>query len=361
MVLLTLAMACLVESKPPYVGECADYPNQSYDYGDIGIGSCLSGPTSLQWADDNTLVVTNANPFLDYTGGSVMSVDVSAVLEEADKHVDRRVSIVPNVHVSSAMAIQTILDDGSLTRASLPGYSILVPGGPGAESMLLVPNRLTPEARGRQGFDRIHIVGVEDSGALSPLTVGPESSDTLTLMSDPTVSAYDPVGQQVFIGNLTSHTVSVLDVSDGAVSLIDGQPVATLSNPVISDTDRSGSQVELSVLEILSPEDVGDQTWTLEYVDGNNRAWIPGMDGLSRWDSPGANIWQAALDSPQFQIGDGNDGFVYMGDPSYGESALGSIQQALVLEGNVYIAVPNGRTADQWGVLDNVALGRREG
>ena len=63
--LLTLAMACLVESKPPYLGECAEYPDQSYDYGDLGIGSCLAGPTSLQWADDNTLVVTNANPFLD--------------------------------------------------------------------------------------------------------------------------------------------------------------------------------------------------------------------------------------------------------------------------------------------------------
>ncbi len=361
MLLLTLAMACLVESKPPYLGECAEYPDQSYDYGDLGIGSCLAGPTSLQWADDNTLVVTNANPFLDYTGGSVLSVDVDAVLEEAAKHVDRRVSIVPDVHVTSDLAIQTVLDDGSLTRASLPGYSILVPGGPGADSMLLVPNRLSPEARGRQGFDRVHIVGVEAGGALSPLTVGPDSSDTLTLMSDPTVSAYDPVGEQVFIGNLTSHTVSVLDVSNGAVSLIDGQPRATLSRPVITDTDGSGSQVELSSLEILTPEEVDNQTWTLEYVDGNNRAWLPGLEGLSRWDSPGASLWQQSTVGPQIQVGDGEEGFVYLADPSYGESALGSIQQAMVIDGGVYIAVPNGQTADQWGILGNIALGGREG
>lgn len=361
MVLLTLAMACLVESKPPFLGECADYPADTYDYGDIGIGSCLAGPTSLQWADDNTLLVTNANPFLDYTGGSVLTVDVAAVLEEADKHVDRRVSIVPSVHVTSNLAIQTILDDGSLTRASLPGYSILVPGGAGADNMLLVPNRLTPEARGRQGFDRIHLVGVQSDGALSPLTVGPDSSDTLTLMSDPTVSAYDPVGEQVFIGNLTSHTVSVLDVSNGQVSLIDGQPQATVSYPIISDADASGSRVELSTLEVLTPEDVDDQEWTLDYVDGNTRVWLPGAEGLSRWDSPGADIWQAASEAPQLQVGDDADGFFYLSDPSYGESVAGSIQQAIGIDGDIYIAVPNGSTADDWGVLGNVALGGRAG
>ena len=361
MVLLTLAMACLVESKPPFLGECADYPTETYDYGDIGIGSCLAGPTSLQWADENTLIVTNANPFLDYTGGSVVTVDVAAVLDDADKHVDRRVSIVPGVHATSDLAIETVLEDGSLTRASLPGYSILVPGGPGAEHMLLVPNRLTPEARGRQGFDRIHFVGVESNGDLSPLTVGPDSSDTLTLMSDPTVSAYDPVGEQVFIGNLTSHTVSVLDVSDGQVSLIDAEPLATVSRPFISDSDSSGSKVELSLLEVLTPEDVDDQAWTLEYVDGNTRLWLPGAEGLSRWDSPGAGNWQAAQDAPQLQLGDGAGGFLYLGDPSYGESAAGSIQQAMVIDGDIYIAVPNGQTADQWGVLGNVALGGREG
>lgn len=361
MVLLTLAMACLVESKPPFLGECADYPADTYDYGDIGIGSCLAGPTSLQWTNDNTLLVTNANPFLDYTGGSVLTVDIAAVLEEADKHVDRRVSIVPNVHVTSELAIQTVLDDGSLTRASLPGYSILVPGGPGAENMLLVPNRLTPEARGRQGFDRIHLVGVQSDGALSPHTVGPDSSDTLTLMSDPTVSAYDPVGEQVFIGNLTSHTVSVLDVSGGQVSLIDGQPLATVSAPLISDTDASGSRVELSTLEVLTPEDVDDQEWTLEYVDGNTRVWLPGAEGLSRWDSPGGDIWQAASEAPQLQVGDGADGFYYLSDPSYGESVAGSIQQAMIIDGDVYIAVPNGQSADDWGVLGNIALGGRSG
>ena len=361
MVLLTLAMACLVESKPPFLGECADYPAETYDYGDVGIGSCLAGPTSLQWANDSTLIVTNANPFLDYTGGSVMSVDVAAVLEEADKHVDRRVSIVPAVHVTSDLAIQTVLDDGSLTRSSLPGYSILVPGGPGAENMLLVPNRLTPEARGRQGFDRIHLVGVQGDGALSPLTVGPDSSDTLTLMSDPTVSAYDPVGEQVFIGNLTSHTVSVLDVSDGQVSLIDGEPLATVSDPFISDGDGSGSTVELSTLEVLTAEDVDDQAWTLEYVDGNTRIWIPGAEGLSRLDSPGASVWNEASGAPQIQVSDGSEGFYYLADPSYGVSAAGSIQQAMVIDGDIYIAVPNGDTADQWGVLANIALGGREG
>lgn len=361
MVLLALATACLVESQPPYLGECAEYPGGRYDYGEVGIGSCLAGPTSVQWADDSTLVVTNANPFLDYTGGSVISLDVDAVLEEADKHVDRRVTIVPDVHVTSTLAIQTVLDDGSLTRASLPGYSVLVPGGPGAAEMLLVPNRLTPDARGRQGFDRLHLVGVEADGTLSPLTVGPDSRDTVLLESDPTVSAYDPVGEQVFIGNLTSHTVSVLDVSEGQVSVIDAEPLATVSSPLYEDSDFSGSQVELSIAEVLTAEEVSDQAWVFDYIDGNTRMWLPGQEGMSRWDSPGSQIWNPAADAPQIQVGDGDEGFLYLEDPMYGVTVAGGIQQYLAIQGDLYVAVPNGVDVDDWGVLANLALGARTG
>ena len=39
--------ACVRDGSLPNVGPCADYPEGVYEYGKIGIGSCLAGPTDL--------------------------------------------------------------------------------------------------------------------------------------------------------------------------------------------------------------------------------------------------------------------------------------------------------------------------
>ena len=79
--LLSLSLlGCDSATEPVSVGDCAVYPDGQFDYGQIGIGSCLAGPSSLTWVDadegpgGSTLIVTNANPYLDFNSGSVLSI-----------------------------------------------------------------------------------------------------------------------------------------------------------------------------------------------------------------------------------------------------------------------------------------------
>ena len=46
---LFVGPGCLESLSSPTVGECAVYPKGVYDYGEIGIGSCLAGPIGMEW------------------------------------------------------------------------------------------------------------------------------------------------------------------------------------------------------------------------------------------------------------------------------------------------------------------------
>ena len=87
-VLLLLSLVgCIVEAPLPELGDCAVYPDGIYDYGEIGIGTCLSGPTELRFVEDDELFnsATDANMLVRILsarflpGGSASSV-ISAEL-----------------------------------------------------------------------------------------------------------------------------------------------------------------------------------------------------------------------------------------------------------------------------------------
>ena len=71
-VLLLSFFACVVSAPLPDVGPCADYPDGVYEYGQIGIGTCLAGPASLQFLDDGHVLAVSTplhTPLLQPTGG----------------------------------------------------------------------------------------------------------------------------------------------------------------------------------------------------------------------------------------------------------------------------------------------------
>ena len=82
-----LLVSCVQELANPNLGDCAIYPEDRYDYGQMEIGSCISGPTDFQFIgseDDLTFLVSNANPYLNFTGGSLLAFSWSDLAASYD-------------------------------------------------------------------------------------------------------------------------------------------------------------------------------------------------------------------------------------------------------------------------------------
>ena len=80
--MLLMLFACVQDIILPEMGECALSPDVSFDFGEAGIGTCLSGPNDLLFLqkDNKTqLVVSNSNPYLNFTTGSVLMIDWEGV------------------------------------------------------------------------------------------------------------------------------------------------------------------------------------------------------------------------------------------------------------------------------------------
>lgn len=297
--------ACIEESPLPFVGDCAEYPSQVYDYGEIGIGSCLSGPTALIWKqssadpDQQWLLVANANPFLDFTGGSVLAIDASALPLDGE-----------DVDVSTVAA-------SALPTPNFPGYMAEVP----ERDLLLVTNRLTEDARTRVGFDDLYFVDDSDPTALAFAPMGAGGSDHLSLMSDPDPIVYDPASGYAFVANLTSHTISVVDALGEPISVVDATDDHTLSPGRFLDVDDSGSRVEVATLEAVTPETFIDENWSFVYAEGTWRAWIPTASGVKRSSSQDGSSWRSS-------------GFAYEMDPADTDGVIGTFDDPQTFKSN---------------------------
>ena len=109
----------------------------------------------------------------------------------------------------------------------------------------------------------------------------------------------DPLTQRAFVGNITDHSISVLDVSGSPITPIDVAPLARATRGRFFDDDRSGSRAELDVT-VLASEDVPDERWVLDWVEGSVRLWAPEAGGLRRVHSGGSgyvsSAWGIELD-----------------------------------------------------------------
>ena len=343
MISLLLALGCLENRGSPNVGLCADYPDGTYDYGEIGIGSCVAGPLSMDWLGDH-LVVTNANPYLDYTGGSVASYDVNALLAQAAS--------------GDGVALSSDVASSALDMPSFPSYAALVP----ERDLLLVPNRLTEGARTRVGFDDLYFVDVSDPTALSFAPVGPDGAETIELMSDPALVAYDSDSQYAFVANLTSHNISVLDMAEEVVDVIDARAQANASRARFLDRDFSGSRAARSDVQVLDHELLENEAWTLAYVDGAYRMWVPTADGLTRYESPGNEDWMASAFGLEVSV-DVDPNAVRFDDPTFSQLFVDDTVVTRVIwadEGALRCAVSDSYLGD-WAPIGSDVLTADEG
>lgn len=269
--LLLLLFACLRDDPLPFAGDCAVYPDGVYEFGQIGIGTCLSGPMDLDWVDDSHLAIANANPWMDFTGGSVTLLDVSTLDTSVPENLISEVGVVAQ---------------------DLPSFS-----GPMAldaeRERLIVASRLSADARTRETNDSVHFVDVSDPTAPTPAEVGPDGASTVTVGWDPNAVLVD--GDRGYVLNRTAHTISMLDLDADPVTLLPPGGEGSLTGNDFNDVDASGSRAAFSYLEYIEGAEVVDShQWFLSWSVGTVRAWVSDGLGLWRTTSNGEGDWQQA-------------------------------------------------------------------
>jgi DNA-binding beta-propeller fold protein YncE/predicted GH43/DUF377 family glycosyl hydrolase len=269
--ILALLAGCIRDAPLPDLGPCAEYPAGVYEYGQVGIGTCLAGPTELEFSEDpdgnSVLLVTNANPYQVFTGGSLLSIPWDAI--------DLSLGRAP-VHTLGATALDMPTFAGALA----------VDGDLG-----MVAVRLSDEARVRQTMDDVHLVDLSDPSRPKRSTRGTDGGSTIQVRADPVDIVTDPASGLTFVANRTSHSISILDTSGEEIKIVRPWPTWALSSAEFDDVDDSGSRAELSTLEVINPDEIRDDEWTLTWVEGTFRLWMPGTDGLSRATTTLAAGW----------------------------------------------------------------------
>jgi predicted GH43/DUF377 family glycosyl hydrolase len=266
-VLSSFSAGCIQEAPSPWVGACAEYPDGTYDFGEIGIGTCLAAPADLRFLENGgqpVLAVSNSDAFRDFTSGSVLFIDWSSVdLRAGENFVSDLVT----------HAVETPLFPGTL------GF---VP----SRNLLGVPTRISPEARTRIAADDMVFIDVADpmNAALANVT---DDGSSLALGSDPFATAFDPSSGDLFVGNRTDHTVSVVESQADPIRLLDIASRGFLGSDRWFDNDLSGSKAAFSELEASDVSELTDDTWTLSWVEGTTRLWTPGSEGLLRFTTGG--------------------------------------------------------------------------
>jgi predicted GH43/DUF377 family glycosyl hydrolase len=272
-VALCLPLAgCLVQQGSPYVGSCAVYPDGVYEYGQIGIGTCLATPADLRFLERDgqlVLAVSNANAFRDFTGGSVSFIDWSSVDLGASRN------IVGDLSASS------------VDLPHFPGTLAFIP----ERDLLAVPVRFSEGENTREAYDDLHFLDVSAPMAATEAGVAEGGASAVQVEFDPFPTAYQPSSGLLYVGNRTSHTVTVLDALADPVAQVDAAGTASVGGGRFYDTDASGSAVAFSSLDVLDDEQLINESWTLSYVEGTYQLWLPDGGGLERWVSGSGEAW----------------------------------------------------------------------
>ncbi|MBA2319961.1 MAG: exo-alpha-sialidase, partial [Deltaproteobacteria bacterium] len=299
--LLVLLPAC-VRTVPlgPDPGACAVLPEEgAYSWGEIGIGNCLAGPADIRFIErdgETWLAVTNADPYRGFSSGSLLLIDWNSL----DLTVEKNLLPAPDGRDDTSVVAHAVaLDSFAGDVGYLPGRELAI-----------VPTRLSEESDSRVALDVARILDLDDLSAPAPWAV----DDEIQLRDDPQLVVVDEAAELAYVGNLTDHSVNVIDWSadrvavegdaipagdpcDGecALALVDVAPIAALDGGRLIDAGED-SYAEIANLLVEEIDLLLDDSWTLSWVDGTFRIWaeedvrdgdgeLTGVHGLVRWTS----------------------------------------------------------------------------
>ena len=249
--LLVLSPGCLKEvGRGPFLGQCANYPEGVYAYGDIGIGTCLAGPVDVQFVerDGSTwLAVANADPYRNFSSGSVLLIEWDSIDLSNGFNL---------IHELETRALSTDHYMGGL-------------GFVESRDLLLATSRLSETARTTSARDDLFVLDIgQDQPAF--WNEGPR----LQLRDDPQPIVVDESTGRAYVANITDHSISVLDITTSPLGIVDVASFPQLEEPVFFDADDSSSLAAISNVVVQDVALLTNDTWQVDFLDGTYRLWV---------------------------------------------------------------------------------------
>ena len=165
--------------------------------------------------------------------------------------------------------------------------------------------RYSEDSRTRTDNDDLYLVDVSDPSTPVLSTRGTNGTGKIEVSSDPVDVVLDTTTNLGFVGNRTSHDISVINIARDPMQIIPPWPLEVLGEATFTDVDDSGSVASLSRLETLptyygesldseeieSLNGLTDDFWTLDWIEGTWDIWVPEESGYQRLSSINATTF----------------------------------------------------------------------
>ncbi len=199
--MLIWLLACTISKPLPDLGECANYPSDGYDFGTIEVGSCISGPTDIRFIEDNNgewhLLMSNSNPYVNFADGSVLSIPWN------------------NIDTTSSLLYSHELNSQALSIPSFAGKMAITD-----DSIAMVTVRESEGSRTRTDEDSIYLVDLTTPSTPRFSDRGIDGSNTIEVGSDPVDIELDSSSNFAFVGNRTSHDISIINTNASSMRIV---------------------------------------------------------------------------------------------------------------------------------------------
>ncbi|MBN95810.1 MAG: hypothetical protein CL928_17355, partial [Deltaproteobacteria bacterium] len=300
---LVAAPACLLDAPLPELGPCAELPDAAaYEYGQLGIGTCLASPSDLrvrpdpQNPENHFLFVVNSNSRGNFTGSSLLSIDASSIDLTCPAN---------GLHEVQADALRMQEFAGRIDFEEGTGLA-------------LVTNRNTGGYQG-QLDDVVFTVDASDPRRLAFSDAGPRSWGPyrfIRVPADPWSVRVNPWNGRAYVLGLTTHEVSALDLTSDPISFIDLRGESQTGDPVFEDVDESGSAPDFEVFG-WRPSFMEDETFSIRWMAGTTRLYYPvseddgsvsvvsadSGDGVAFTQTPGGAVIAPGVDWAASRLG----------------------------------------------------------
>ena len=295
---------CLQDARLPDLGACSDTPDvANFEYGQVGVGSCLASPADLRVRPDPTdpdnyfLFVVNSNSRGNFRGSSLLSIDASSIDESCAINGMHEVS-------SSVLGMQEFAGRIDFEDAS---------------GLALVTNRHSGRFEGAL-TDVVFTVDASDPRDLRFSDAGPSSWGPyrfVTVPADPWSVRINPAIGRAYVLGLTTHEVSALDLNTSPLSFVDMHGERSTSEASFVDADGSGSDPDFTLVGVNDVLLENEQIY-ITFVGGTTRLYYP-----SASHDGGAALLQADTgDGANFNLLPG--GPVLVGSESWAAAGLGA-------------------------------------
>ena len=258
--------SCLVDAPQPDLGDCSVPPEgrDVYEYGEIGIGTCLASPSDIQVLPDPEdptnyfLVVANSNARVNFSGSSLLSIDAASIDLTCPAN---------GMHELGTNALAMREFAGRFDRDPATGLTLLT-------------SRYSGGFEGDE-HDAVFVLDTSDPRDLQFSDLAPRETGPyrwLRVPRDPWSVRVDPATGRAWLLSIIDHTVSSVDLLSDPIALQDLYGERSTSPALFEDVDGSGSAPDFTLIGV-NDDALRDEQLTLTFVVGTTRLYFPGVDG----------------------------------------------------------------------------------